>query len=551
MPMNRETQLARSSRRHFLAQQAMGIGSLALAWLLKQDALRAAPAKPTLEKPTFDLLPKAPSHPPRAGAMISIFMQGGPSHIDLFDPKPELTKRHLQNFSGDIKYDNAAESSAKLFGSPWKFSPRGECGMELSELLPCLGEVADDITLVRSMHTGVNNHGQSINALNNGRAIGGRPVLGSWLTYALGSENDSLPAYVVLADPTGLPVLGVDNWTSGWLPSLYQGTVVRSQEPRILNLDPPSHVSPGAQAQFLDYLQSLNREHLSSARAKPTFRHASPATSWPRGCKPPPRRPSTSPRRPPTHKLYGLDQPETKDWGARCLIARRLVERGVRFVQIPCGNQHWDHHGGIEKALPLRCKQSDQPTAALVADLKRRGLLDTTLVHWGGEMGRLPVVQNEKNIGRDHNTYGFSHVDGGRRGEARLRPRGYRRIRPQGGGKRRQPLRLPRHALAPVRPRTAKAHLRAARRYGFALGWAGRARGAGAAGVAGKRVPAPRHPMPLRNSGDGSPGMPRPTCGHFACGCLSRRNNTRGRGRDWSNSADQAPGGDRSPRISR
>jgi len=171
-------------------------------------------------------------------------MQGGPSHIDLFDPKPELTKRHLQNFTGDIKYDNAAESSAKLLGSPWKFSPRGACGMELSELLPCLGDVADDITLVRSMHTGVNNHGQSINALNGGRSTNGRPVLGSWLTYALGCETQELPAYVVLSDPTGLPVLGVDNWSCGWLPSLYQGTVVRSQEPRILNLDPPPSITP-------------------------------------------------------------------------------------------------------------------------------------------------------------------------------------------------------------------------------------------------------------------------------------------------------------------
>src|SRR5947208_6356409 len=239
--MDRET-LVRSSRRHFLAQQSVGIGSLALAWLLNQDELRAAPpkmpVKPTLEKPTYDLKPKATDRPAKARAMISIFMQGGPSHIDLFDPKPELTKRHLQKFSGDIKYDNAAEASAKLLGSPWKFSKHGECGMELSELLPCLGEVADEITLVRSMHTGVNNHGQSINALNGGRSTNVRPVLGSWLTYALGSESQELPAYVVLSDPTGLPVLGVDNWSCGWLPSLYQGTAVRHKTPRILKHHP-------------------------------------------------------------------------------------------------------------------------------------------------------------------------------------------------------------------------------------------------------------------------------------------------------------------------
>jgi hypothetical protein len=406
--MDRET-LVRSSRRHFLAQQSMGIGSLALAWLLNQDALRAAPAKPNLEKPTYDLRPKTPPGPAQARAMISIFMQGGPSHIDLFDPKPELTKRHLQKFTGDIKYDNAAESSAKLFGSPWKFEPRGKCGMELSELLPGLAEVADDITLVRSMHTGVNNHGQSINALNGGRSTSGRPVLGSWLTYALGSESDELPAYVVLSDPTGLPVLGVDNWSCGWLPSLYQGTVVRSQEPRILNLDPPPSVTPGAQERFLNYLQQLNEDHLRQRPGEDDL--AARIASYELAAKMQTAAKEAldiSQETAETLALYGIDKPETKVWGERCLIARRLVERGVRFVQIPCGNQHWDHHGNIQKSLPKRCKESDVPTAALVKDLKRLGLLDTTLVYWGGEMGRLPVIQNEKSIGRDHNTYGFS-----------------------------------------------------------------------------------------------------------------------------------------------
>src|SRR5262245_4442281 len=396
-------------RRHFLAQQSLGIGSVALAWLLNRDALAAAPLKPNLEKPTYDLKPKTPPQRPIARAMISIFMQGGPSHIDLFDPKLELTRRNGENFTGDIKFDNAAESSAKLLGSPWKFEPRGQCGMELSELLPGLGEVADEITLVRSMHTGVNNHGQSINALNGGRSTSGRPVLGSWLTYALGSESDELPAYVVLSDPTGLPVLGVDNWSCGWLPSLYQGTVVRPTEPRILNLDPPPSITPGAQRRFLEYLQQLNAEHLKQRPGEDDL--AARIASYELAAKMQTAAKEAldlSQETAETQKLYGIDQPETKAWGERCLIARRLVERGVRFVQIPCGNQHWDHHGGIQKSLPLRCRQTDQPTAALVKDLRRRGLLDTTLVHWGGEMGRLPVIQNEKNIGRDHNTYGFS-----------------------------------------------------------------------------------------------------------------------------------------------
>jgi hypothetical protein len=406
--MDRETRLT-SSRRHFLAQQAVGIGSLALAWLLDQDQACAKPAKPTLERPTFDLTPKPPLRPAKARAMISIFMQGGPSHVDLFDPKPELTKRNGQTFTGDIQYDNAAEASAKLFAGPWKFSPRGQCGMELSELLPCLGEVADEITLIRSMHTGVNNHGQSINALNSGRSTDGRPVLGSWLTFALGSENQNLPAYVVLSDPSGLPVLGVDNWTNGWLPSLYQGTVVRPREPRILNLDPPPTVTREAQERFLKLLEGLNREHLAqrpgehdlAARIASYELAARMQTAAKEAL-------DLSQETAETQRLYGLDQPETQAWGTRCLLARRLVERGVRFVQICSGNQTWDHHGNIVQALPQRCRETDRPTAALVQDLKRRGLLATTLVHWGGEMGRLPVIQNEKSIGRDHNTYGFS-----------------------------------------------------------------------------------------------------------------------------------------------
>lgn len=396
------------SRRHFLEQQAYSIGGLALAWLMQQDA-SAAPAKPLLEPQTFDLKPKPTVKPPQARAMISLFMQGGPSHIDLCDPKPELNKRHLQTYTGDIKYDNAAEASAKLFGSPWKFTKYGQCGMDLSELLPYLGGVADDICLIRSMHTGVNNHGQSINALNTGRITAGRPALGSWVTYALGSENQNLPAFVVLTDPGGLPVLGVENWQNGWLPSLYQGTVIRPMEPRILNLDPPPHLRGAAQERYLSYLQQINRDHLEqhprendlSARIQSYELAARMQLSAKEAL-------DLSQESEAIHKLYGLDDPVTKDYGSRCLIARRLVERGVRFVQLHTGNQTWDHHGNIEKSLPAVCKRTDKPAAALIADLKQLGLLDTTLVHWGGEMGRLPVIQNEKNIGRDHNTYGFS-----------------------------------------------------------------------------------------------------------------------------------------------
>ena len=399
------------SRRHFLQQQAFGLSGIALAWLMNEEGLLAAPPKPATQPLTYDLLPKPPSHPPQAKAMISMFMQGGPSHHDLFDPKPELQKRHLENFPGEIKYDNAAEASAKLFASPWKFSKHGQCGMELSELLPHLGGVADDICLIRSMRTGVNNHGQSINAMNTGRITDGRPALGSWVTYALGSESQNLPAFVVLTDPSGVPVLGVDNWRSGFLPALYQGTVIRPREPRILNLDPPPELAGAPQQRMLDYLGRINREYLEQRPGENDL--AARVQSYELAAKMQVAAKEAldlSQESEATRKLYGLDDPETAEYAARCLIARRLVQRGVRFVQIHTGNQTWDHHGGIEKGLPAICKKTDKPAAALVQDLKQLGMLDSTLVHWGGEMGRLPVIEHDGSrdvVGRDHNTYGF------------------------------------------------------------------------------------------------------------------------------------------------
>ncbi len=397
-----------ASRRHFLASQGFGLSSIALTYLMSREA-RAEPDKPILQQRVFDLTPKTPPRLPQCKAMISLFMQGGPSHIDLCDRKPELAKRHMQNFPGDIKYDNAAESSAKLWNGPWKWFRHGESGLELSELLPQLGTIADDITLVRSMQTGVNNHGQSIYSLHNGRITGGRPTLGAWLTYALGSEADNLPAYVVLTDPGGLPVLGTDCWQNGWLPSTYQGTVVRPKEPRVLNLDAPARLAGVPQRQYLEYLRGVNARHLAerpgesdlAARIATYELAARMQTSAKEAL-------DLNQETAVTRRNYGLDDEETREFGSRCLIARRLVERGVRFVQLYTSTQQWDHHGGIDKALPKSCRKIDRPSAALVQDLKERGLLDTTLVHWGGEMGRLPVIQNEKNVGRDHNTFGFS-----------------------------------------------------------------------------------------------------------------------------------------------
>ena len=400
------------SRRHFLQANAFGLGSIALASLLQEDGLLAAPVKPHSGSQRFDLAAKPPAEVPRARAMISLFMMGGPSHVDLLDPKPLLEKYDGQPFPGDIKYDNAAEASSRVFASPFKFRRHGQCGSEISELLPHLGSIADDIAIIRSMHTGVNNHRESLFAMNTGSFRAGRPALGSWISYGLGAESKNLPAYVALTDPRGLPQFAQDHWTSGWLPSIFQGTQIRPTEPRILNLDPADHLKGLPQDAQLALLQKANREHAAlhpgehdlDARIAAYELAARMQTAAKEAL-------DISRESDATKRLYGIDQDSTRDYGTRCLIARRMVERGVRFVQIINVGQSWDHHGGLVTALPQSCKAVDQPAAALVSDLKARGLLDSTLVHWGGEMGRLPVVQNDAGkakAGRDHNTYGFS-----------------------------------------------------------------------------------------------------------------------------------------------
>lgn len=412
------------SRRHFLYTGGFALGGLGLLDLLAAESQAGGPpGKPQIDPVSYDLTPKPPHFEPKAKAMISMYMVGGPSQIDLFDFKPELVKLDGKKFPGELKYDNPAQASSKVQKPLWKFKHYGKSGMHLSELLPHLGGVADDICLMRSMHTGVNNHIPSMYALNSGSHLAGRPTLGSWLLYGLGSETKELPSYVALTHPNGGPLVNSDNWTNGWLPSLFQGTAVRPKEPRILNLDPPEFLKGDPQREQLELLGQLNRAHLDqrpgetdlqarianyelAARmqlaAKDVFDISNETKE--------------------TLELYGINDAETRDYGTRCLIARRLVERGVRFVQLFAAGQTWDHHDGIYPRLPKLVRAVDKPAAALVTDLKRRGLLDSTIVHWGGEMGRLPVIQvppggggdTRERIGRDHNTYGFSQwVAGG------------------------------------------------------------------------------------------------------------------------------------------
>ncbi len=400
------------SRRDLVKAGAFSLAPLALAALCRQGRLRAEPIKPIAAPQQFTLEPRPPHYAPRAQAMISLFMQGGPSQVDLLDPKPALTRLDGQKFPGKIKYDDVGGASSKILGSFWKFAKHGQCGTEVSELLPHLAEIVDDILVIRSMRTGVNNHGQSIHAMNSGRIQRGRPSLGSWLTYGLGAETDELPAYVAMRDPAGLPVEGVLNWSNGWLPSLFQGTVIRSREPRILNLEPPLHLRGEVQRNYLAFLDRLNRDQLErfpantdlAARVS-NFELAARMQNAAREVL------DIGQETKATHEMYGLHDKVTEEYGRRCLIARRLVERGVRFVQLFTKNQYWDHHGSILTALPASCGKTDRGAAALVKDLKQRGMLDTTVVHWGGEMGRLPVIQNDAGrakVGRDHNTYGFT-----------------------------------------------------------------------------------------------------------------------------------------------
>lgn len=400
------------SRRHFLHTGSFGLSGLALASLLRDERLLAAPVKPLLGSEGFDLKPKLAPAPGKARAMISLFMMGGPSQMDLFDPKPMLSQYHGEKFPGEVIYDNVAEASSKVFGSPWSFVKSGKCGMELSELLPGLQKVADEITLIRSMKSGVSNHLQGMLAMQTGKGTAGRPTVGSWVAYALGSETQNLPAYVVLAHPAGLPTFQHQHWTNGWLPSAYQGTLVRATEPYILNLDPPAALAGRAQSRQMDLLRVLNEGHAAEHPGEHDLQ-ARIASYELAGRMQVAAKEALDISGEPKHilNLYGVDNPTTADYGRRCLIARRLIERGVRYVQILNNRQSWDHHSSLIKSLPERCAESDRPSAALVLDLKQRGLLDTTIVHWGGEMGRLPVLQNDagrEKWGRDHNTHGFS-----------------------------------------------------------------------------------------------------------------------------------------------
>ena len=400
-------------RRGFFQHMAGGLCGASLAWLLEREAAGIQHASPSAP-PAFDLKPRSPHLPVRARAVIHLFMNGGPSQMDLFDPKPMLDQLHgtdrFQKFAGEI--ENLG-SVGTIMRSPFKFAQHGQSGMWMSDALPHLAQHVDDIAMIRSMQTTNLTHEPAIYLMQTGKMGPGRPSFGSWVVYGLGSENQNLPAYVVLDDPLGLPVNGIENWQAGFLPPQFQGTRFRSNGSPVLNLR--ADVARSAVLEDLErgVLAGLDRAHQAQRPFQPRLEarisnyelaarmqlEATDALDL-------------SQETAATLESYGLNGEKTESYGRRCLIARRLVERGVRFVQLYINGQIWDNHSGLESGLKQACARTDQPIAALLTDLKQRGLLDETLVIWSSEFGRLPIAQigageDPRTAGRDHNKNAF------------------------------------------------------------------------------------------------------------------------------------------------
>lgn len=358
----------------------------------------------------YDLQPRQPDSAPKAKAVIHLFMNGGPSQMDLFDPKEELTRRHGQDYFGQIAGEvEFPEAAGALMKSPFRFAQHGESGMWVSDAMPHFATQVDQVSMIRSMHSTNLTHEPALYKMHSGSEFIGRPSMGAWVSYGLGTENQNLPAYVVLDDPLGLPVNGIDNWTSGYLPLLYQGTRFRASGAPVLDLKPDFQEPESVTKLERDLIARLDRIHQARRPDRPQL--AARISSYELAARMQLAATDAldlSQETQETLRMYGIDQPTTESYGRRCLIARRLVERGVRFVQLFINSQIWDNHNNIGTALLDACNRTDKPVAALLADLRQRGLLDETLVLWGGEMGRLPISQlpgdkDPAKAGRDHN----------------------------------------------------------------------------------------------------------------------------------------------------
>jgi Protein of unknown function (DUF1501) len=402
--MAQHIRLARN-RREFLTDCFCGMGSLAFASMMAETQARAAGYNP--------LAPKPPHMPDkaRAKAFIFLYMAGGPSHLETWDPKPLLNQLDGQKRPaefGDVKYQNV-NSASRILGCKRTFQKSGKSGIEVSDLFPHQAGVIDDLCVIRSMHGDMVVHSAAQYQMMTGRVIPGFPAMGSWVVYGLGSEAQSLPAYVVMPDSAGAQEAGLPMYQHGFLPSVFQPTFLRPGNKPVLNLDLPKGVSLDERRQTIDLIRHLNEANLPAEDAEFAARISAYDTAFKMQTEAPEvfdiRRESKE-----TLDLYGVGDPKTDDYGRRCLLARRMVEKGVRFVCVVSGggaaNTEWDAHSDIEENHLHMASMTDKPVAALVQDLKRRGMLDSTVVLWGGEFGRSP--ESEKSKGRDHHNTGFS-----------------------------------------------------------------------------------------------------------------------------------------------
>jgi hypothetical protein len=401
------------SRREFLWQVGGGFAGLALLDLLSRDGFFNASDAAAKPASGYLLGPKPPHFEAKARHAVFLFMNGAPSQVDTFDPKPALDRYHGTPYKGSTPVGSNGRPIGRLMRCPFPFRRHGAGGLEISSLFPHTARFADDLCVLRGMYTDTAAHASGCLQMNTGSVQIGKPCLGSWLSYGLGTLNDSLPSFVVMTDPRGGPIGSASNWSGGYMPAAYQGTLFRGQGSPLLDLATPPGVSPRAQRDGLDLLARLNQEHLQqrpgeselAARIQSyelAYRMQTAAADVVDLDREDGR----------TRRMYGLDQKPTADFGRKCLIARRLLEKGVRFVQLYSGGGHiedtWDGHNDCIANHTLHAGETDQPIAALMADLKRTGLWDETLLVWGGEFGRTPTSEGVGKPGRDHNPYGFS-----------------------------------------------------------------------------------------------------------------------------------------------
>lgn len=398
------------SRREFLWEVGGGFAGLALIDLMTRTGAFAAPASAGAKSP----LAARPSHfPAKAKRCVFLFMNGAPSQIDTFDPKPVLTKFDGTKYQGPLTVGSNGRPVGYLMKSPFDFKAHGQSGLEISSLFPHTSRFADDLCVIRSMYTDTAAHASGCLQMNTGNVLIGKPSLGSWLSYGLGTENESLPSFVVMTDPRGGPISGASNWTAGYMPAAYQGTLFRSSGAPLLDLATPAGTSDATQRHALDLLGKLNRDHLSAREGESEL--AARIYSYELAYRMQTAAADTvdlSRESVQTQEMYGLHNKLTADFGRKCLITRRLLERGVRFVQLYSGGGHiedtWDGHNDCITNHKLHGGETDQPIAALLTDLKRTGLWDDTLVIWGGEFGRTPTSEGVGKPGRDHNWHGFT-----------------------------------------------------------------------------------------------------------------------------------------------